>query len=63
MDIMAIQGMYVILACMIKTWGLPLDSDVQARVSQHTTEKRFLQAATVFKRENNEKLSAIQPSV
>jgi alkylhydroperoxidase family enzyme len=62
MDIMAIQGMYVILACMIKTWGLPLDADVQARVSQHTSEKLFLQSAARFKCENREKLVATQPA-
>jgi len=32
MDLMAIHGMYVILACMINTWGLELDKHVAARI-------------------------------
>ena len=62
MDITAVQGMYLILACMIKTWGLPVDADVQVRVSQHTSKKIFLQSAARFKSENREKLAATQPA-
>jgi alkylhydroperoxidase family enzyme len=32
MDIMAIHGMYVILGCMINTWGLELDSHIAAKL-------------------------------
>ena len=49
MDIIAIQGMYVILACMIKSWGLKLDQEVKDRISEHTNERDFLIAAAHFK--------------
>lgn len=45
MDLMAIQGMYQILAAMIKTWGLALDSDTAERLSNITDETSFLKAA------------------
>lgn len=32
MDIIAIHGMYVILGCMINTWGLELDSHIAAKL-------------------------------
>ncbi len=41
MDIMAIHGMYVILGCMINTWGLELDAHVQARLPEETTKESF----------------------
>jgi len=34
MDMMAIQGMYLILACMIRSWGLELDSHIQAKLPE-----------------------------
>lgn len=41
MDIMAIHGMYVILGCMINTWGLDLDESVQAKLPDDVTQERF----------------------
>ena len=41
MDVIAIQGMYVTLSCMINTWGLELDSAVQQRLSAQTTREAF----------------------
>ena len=48
MDIIAIGGMYVILAGMINTWGLSLDCAVQDRILGQTEYKYFKHAATVF---------------
>lgn len=48
MDLMAIHGMYLILAHMINTWGLPLEPEVLERVSAHTNEDDFLLAAQNF---------------
>lgn len=45
MDLMAIHGMYLILAAMIKTWGLALDTETAERVSDVTDEASFLKAA------------------
>ncbi len=41
MDIMAIQGMYIILGCMINTWGLPLDQAAHDALPQGVTEEQF----------------------
>ena len=41
MDIMAIQGMYITLACMINTWGLALDEHVQEKLPSHVTQTAF----------------------
>ena len=41
MDIIAIHGMYVILACMINTWGLELDSHVQEKLPESVTKDNF----------------------
>jgi len=49
MDIIAIHGMYVILACMIKSWGLTLDTSVQARIQEHANEHDFIARAKKFK--------------
>ena len=49
MDLIAIQGMYVILACMIKSWGLTLDPQVHDRIADHTNERDFVVAAARFK--------------
>ncbi|MDA0795509.1 MAG: carboxymuconolactone decarboxylase family protein [Proteobacteria bacterium] len=49
MDIIAIHGMYVILACMIKSWGLPLDQQVRERIAGQASERDFITAATRFK--------------
>jgi len=49
MDIIAIHGMYVILACMIKSWGLTLDDSVQARIKEQASEHGFLLLAAQFK--------------
>ncbi|NIB43076.1 carboxymuconolactone decarboxylase family protein [Pseudomaricurvus alkylphenolicus] len=48
MDIIAIQGMYVILAGMINTWGLELDPNVHQRIEKHTCEHDFRTAAAEF---------------
>lgn len=48
MDIMAIQGMYIILACMIKTWGLELDEAVAKRIKGQTTKEFFKKHAADF---------------
>ncbi len=48
MDIIAIHGMYVILGCMIRTWGLSLDETVNARIKDHTTPNGFATAAQGF---------------
>jgi len=49
MDIIAIHGMYVILACMIKSWGLTLDDAVQARIQEQANEHDFVAMAKDFK--------------
>jgi 4-carboxymuconolactone decarboxylase len=48
MDLIAIHGMYLILAGMIKTWGLALDANVLERIAEHTDEGSFLAAAQGF---------------
>lgn len=53
MDVIAIQGMYVILACMINTWGLALDAHVANAIEGITCEETFLQAAKRFAEEKN----------
>ncbi len=41
MDVIAIQGMYFTLGGMINTWGLELDSDVQARLPAGISRSAF----------------------
>lgn len=41
LDIMAIHGMYVILGCMINTWGLELDAKVAAKLPAGVTKEAF----------------------
>ena len=41
MDIIAILGMYVILGCMINTWGLELDAHVQEALPDNVTRDDF----------------------
>jgi len=41
MDIMAIHGMYIILGCMINTWGLELDAHVQDKLPEGITKESF----------------------
>jgi alkylhydroperoxidase family enzyme len=41
MDLMAITGMYVILGCMINTWGLELDASTQAKLPEDVTKEDF----------------------
>ena len=48
MDLIAIHGMYLILAGMIKTWGLALDAEVLERIKEYTYEASFLAAAQPF---------------
>lgn len=45
MDLIAIHGMYLILAAMIETWELPLEADVLDRISRDTDEASFRTAA------------------
>lgn len=42
MDLIAIHGMYVILGCMINTWGLTLDADVEARLPEGVKTRSFI---------------------
>ena len=53
MDLIAIHGMYLILAGMIKTWGLALDAEVSQRIAEHTDEASFLAAARRFGKDPN----------
>ncbi len=48
LDLIAIQGMYVILGCMIQTWGLALDDEVGARVVAVADQAGFEAAARRF---------------
>ena len=41
MDIVAIHGMYVTLACMINTWGLELDDKIRANLPEGFSESTF----------------------
>ncbi len=41
MDMMAIHGMYVILGCMINTWGLELDERTQKKLPGTVTREAF----------------------
>ncbi len=42
MDVVAIHGMYVTLACMINTWGLDLDEHIKAKLPDGFSEGAFL---------------------
>ncbi len=42
-DLIALHGMYVILAGMINSFGLPLDESVQARLPLEVSESEFAQ--------------------
>lgn len=50
MDIIAIQGMYVILGGFIKTWDLALDDAVSNRIAAVTNRDDFARAASEFRR-------------
>ena len=41
MDVIAIHGMYVTLACMINTWGLELDGQIKAKLPERFSESAF----------------------
>ena len=41
MDIIAIHGMYVILGCMINTWGLELDASTQEKLPSDVIRESF----------------------
>ncbi len=41
MDVMAIQGFYIILGCMINTWGLELDQATRAALPADVTREAF----------------------
>ncbi|MFZ0451581.1 MAG: carboxymuconolactone decarboxylase family protein [Desulfatiglandaceae bacterium] len=41
MDLIAIHGMYVILGCMINSWGLELDEHVAAKLPDAVTREQF----------------------
>ncbi|MEH6581590.1 MAG: carboxymuconolactone decarboxylase family protein [Halioglobus sp.] len=53
MDLIAIHGMYLILAGMIKTWGLALDAHVLERITAHTDQASFLAASERFSKDVN----------
>lgn len=42
MDIIAIQGMYVILGCMINTWGLELDPHIESTLPETISRETFI---------------------
>lgn len=48
MDIIAIHGMYLFLAGMMRTWGLTLDEHIQEKISGITDEESFLKQANLF---------------
>lgn len=50
MDLIAIQGMYVILGGFINTWGLELDDAVAARIASLTNRADFEESAASFQR-------------
>ena len=52
MDLIAIHGAYLILAAMIDTWDLALDSETFERISDFTDEEGFLGAAQEFSLSN-----------
>lgn len=41
MDIIAIHGMYIILGCMINTWGLELDFHIEKKLPAGVTRENF----------------------
>jgi alkylhydroperoxidase family enzyme len=41
LDIVAIEGVYVSIACMLKTWNPDLDEHIQARLPTHVTRAAF----------------------
>lgn len=43
MDVIAVQGLYVTLGCMINTWGLELDEHVAAQLPKGVTREKFEQ--------------------
>lgn len=51
MDLIAIQGMYVILGGFINTWGLELDAAVAERIKHLITQEEFEDAAAAFRRD------------
>ena len=46
MDVIAIHGMYVILGCMINTWGLELEGEIRDRLPDGITAERFAMVST-----------------
>lgn len=42
MDIILLHGMYRTIGCMINTWGIELDEQVQGRLPKQITEQSFL---------------------
>lgn len=51
LDIIAIHGMYVTLGCMINTWNLPLDDNVQERLPADITRAAFEQQVSTSHRD------------
>lgn len=43
MDLIAIHGMYIILGCMINSWGLELDGHIAAKLPDAVTREQFEQ--------------------
>jgi alkylhydroperoxidase family enzyme len=48
LDVIATQGLYTILGCMIRSWGLDLDTDTQSRIEGLVTREGFQAAAARF---------------
>ncbi len=48
LDIIAIHGMYLILACVVNTWDTPLDEAITERIEPHTTAEGFAISAAKF---------------
>lgn len=53
MDIIAIHGMYVVLGCMINTWGLELDAHVAEKLPKSVTRDAF--ETDILKRDNGDR--------
>ena len=51
LDIIAIQGMYVILGNMILSWGLELDTTVKEKIADTTNREEFLLSAQAFSKQ------------
>jgi len=51
MDIISLQGMYVIIACMIGTWDIDLENHIAERLPDEITEQSFRQLISAANRD------------